>query len=318
MNYQTIKLDDLTFEQLVNFAGINEEHIKTLEELYHVSITLRDNELKIFTDDEKTFTNLSYHIDTIVAMIKNQQTLTKHDIEQSFSAIKDDHKIAYDTFSKKVIAYNYNNQAIRIKTLGQAKLMDAIKLNDIVFASGPAGTGKTFLAVVNAVNALKAGEVKKIVLTRPAVEAGESLGFLPGDLKEKVDPYLMPLYDSLYELLGQEKVETLVERNVIEIVPLAYMRGRTLNDSFIILDEAQNTTSAQMLMFLTRLGQNSKMVITGDLTQIDLYFREGTSGLLDASRRLKNIKGIEVIKLTGQDVVRNPLVQKIIEQYGNN
>lgn len=317
MNYQTIKLDDLTFEQLIIFTGINEEHIKTLENLYNVSLTLRDNTLKVFTEDDKVFTDLSHHVDTIVAMIKNNQMISNHDIEQSFVAIKSDHKVAYDTFSKKVIAYNFNNQAIRIKTLGQAKLMEAIKENDIVFASGPAGTGKTFLAVVNAVNALKSGEVKKIVLTRPAVEAGESLGFLPGDLKEKVDPYLMPLYDSLYELLGQEKVETLVERGTIEIIPLAYMRGRTLNDAFIILDEAQNTTSSQMLMFLTRLGQNAKMVVTGDLTQIDLNFKDGTSGLLDASRRLKKIKGIEVIKLTGQDVVRNPLVQKIIEQYGN-
>ena len=317
MNYQTIKLDDLTFEQLIIFTGINEEHIKTLESLYNVALTLRDNTLKVFTEDEKVFTDLSHHVDTIVAMIKNNNMISNHEIEQSFAAIKSDHKVAYDTFSKKVIAYNNNNQAIRIKTLGQAKLMEAIKDNDIVFASGPAGTGKTFLAVVNAVNALKSGEVKKIVLTRPAVEAGESLGFLPGDLKEKVDPYLMPLYDSLYELLGQEKVETLVERGTIEIIPLAYMRGRTLNDAFIILDEAQNTTSSQMLMFLTRLGQNAKMVVTGDLTQIDLNFKDGTSGLLDASRRLKKIKGIEVVKLTGQDVVRNPLVQRIIEQYAN-
>ena len=318
MNFQTIKLDDLTFEQLIVFAGINEENIKTLEDLYNVTLTLRSNELMVFTDDKDVFTNLNYHIDTLIAMIKDHQIITSEDIKHSYNAVKDDHKIAYDTFSKKVIAYNFENQAIRIKTLGQAKLIDAINSNDVVFASGPAGTGKTFLAVLSAVNALKQGEVKKIVLTRPAVEAGESLGFLPGDLKEKVDPYLMPLYDSLYELLGQEKVETLVERNVIEIIPLAYMRGRTLNDAFIILDEAQNTTSMQMLMFLTRLGHNAKMVITGDLTQIDLNFKSGVSGLKDACHRLTNIEGISVVKLTGKDVVRNPLVQKIIERYGDN
>jgi phosphate starvation-inducible PhoH-like protein len=189
--------------------------------------------------------------------------------------------------------------------------------NPIVFAIGPAGTGKTYLAVVKAVSALKKGEVKRIVLTRPAVEAGENLGFLPGDLKEKVDPYLTPLYDALHDMLGNEQTEKLMERGNIEVAPLAYMRGRTLNDSYVILDEAQNTTGPQMKMFLTRLGFHSKMIITGDITQIDLD-RRTPSGLLQASEILKGIDGIEIMRLSADDVVRHPLVQKIIEKYAEH
>ena len=213
-----------------------------------------------------------------------------------------------------MIGRTLTGKAIAPKTKGQYSFVKAVEDNAIVFAIGPAGTGKTYLAVIRAVSAMKKGEVKRIVLTRPAVEAGESLGFLPGDLKEKVDPYLTPLYDALHDMLGVEQTEKLIEKRTIEIAPLAYMRGRTLDDSFVILDEAQNTTPAQMKMFLTRLGFNSKMVITGDNTQIDL--KTGTkSGLDDAANILKDIEGIKIIHLTSDDVVRNPLVQKIIERY---
>jgi phosphate starvation-inducible PhoH-like protein len=200
------------------------------------------------------------------------------------------------------------------RTKGQKEFVQAMADNPIVFAIGPAGTGKTYLAVVQAVSALKKGEVKRIVLTRPAVEAGENLGFLPGDLKEKVDPYLTPLYDALNVMLGREQTEKLIERGIVEIAPLAYMRGRTLEDSYVILDEAQNTTAMQMKMFLTRLGFHSRMVVTGDTTQIDLK-PNIESGLIQAAKILEGIKEIEIIQLTGDDVVRHPLVQKIIERY---
>ena len=216
------------------------------------------------------------------------------------------------------IARTYNGKLIYPKTLGQKSYYYALKNNDVVFGIGPAGTGKTYLAVVFAVAALKNNEVKKIILTRPAVEAGENLGFLPGDLKEKVDPYLRPLYDALYDMLGVEQTEKLMEKGVIEIAPLAYMRGRTLEDAYVILDEAQNTTDNQMKMFLTRLGFRSKMIVTGDISQIDLP-RNTTSGLIRALDILEGVKGISFIHLSAMDVVRHPVVQRIIERYdGNN
>lgn len=216
------------------------------------------------------------------------------------------------------IARTYNGKLIYPKTLGQKSYYYALKNNDVVFGIGPAGPGKTYLAVVFAVAALKNNEVKKIILTRPAVEAGENLGFLPGDLKEKVDPYLRPLYDALYDMLGVEQTEKLMEKGVIEIAPLAYMRGRTLEDAYVILDEAQNTTDNQMKMFLTRLGFRSKMIVTGDISQIDLP-RNTTSGLIRALDILEGVKGISFIHLSAMDVVRHPVVQRIIERYdGNN
>ena len=215
------------------------------------------------------------------------------------------------------IAKTVKGKPIRIKTLGQKQYISSIRRNDIVFGIGPAGTGKTFLAVTMAVAALKSGKVNKIILTRPAVEAGESLGFLPGDLKEKVDPYLRPLYDALHEILGVEHTQRLIERGVIEIAPLAYMRGRTLDDAFVILDEAQNTTDNQMKMFLTRLGFNSKMCITGDITQIDLP-KQTTNGLKHAMKILEGVKGISFVYLTALDVVRHPVVARIIEKYDMN
>jgi phosphate starvation-inducible PhoH-like protein len=220
----------------------------------------------------------------------------------------------FEQLYEEEIAKNVKGKAIRIKTLGQRNYVYSIRKNDLVFGIGPAGTGKTYLAVVMAVNALKNGQVNKIILTRPAVEAGESLGFLPGDLKEKVDPYLRPLYDALHDVLGAEHTQRLIERGTIEIAPLAYMRGRTLDDAFVILDEAQNTTHAQMKMFLTRLGFGSKMVITGDQTQVDLP-RGVKSGLIVAEEVLKEINGISFIFLEQSDVVRHPLVGRIIQAY---
>jgi phosphate starvation-inducible PhoH-like protein len=220
----------------------------------------------------------------------------------------------FEDVYEEEIGKNVKGKTIRVKTLGQSQYISAIKKNDLVFGIGPAGTGKTYLAVVMAVNALKNGHVQRIILTRPAVEAGESLGFLPGDLKEKVDPYLRPLYDALHDVLGTEHTQRLIERGVIEIAPLAYMRGRTLDDAFVILDEAQNTTMAQMKMFLTRLGFGSKMVITGDISQIDLP-KGAQSGLAAVSKILTNVKGISFVHLEQSDVVRHPLVGRIIQAY---
>lgn len=215
---------------------------------------------------------------------------------------------------EKKVTYDYNGKDIRAKNLGQSNYIEAVSQNDVVFGVGPAGTGKTFLAVAMAVAALRAGEVKRIILTRPAVEAGEKLGFLPGDLQEKVDPYLRPLFDSLYTILGVEHTNRLMDRQTIEIAPLAYMRGRTLDDAFVILDEAQNTTSEQMKMFLTRLGFDSKMIINGDITQIDLP--KGTrSGLKEAIDRLTIVKGIETVHFDTADVIRHPLVSEVIKAY---
>lgn len=212
------------------------------------------------------------------------------------------------------ITKNAKGKSIRVKTLGQQQYIAAMKKHDLVFGIGPAGTGKTYLAVVMAIHALKNGSVKRIILTRPAVEAGESLGFLPGDLKEKVDPYLRPLYDALHDILGTEHTGRMIDRGTIEIAPLAYMRGRTLDDAYVILDEAQNTTNAQMKMFLTRLGFGSKMVITGDKTQIDLP-KGVQSGLVEAEKRLQDVKGVGMVHLEQSDVVRHPLVAKIIQAY---
>lgn len=216
-----------------------------------------------------------------------------------------------------VITVTPKGKQIKYKTLGQKEYVDSIYKNEVVFGVGPAGTGKTYLAVATAVSAFRKKEVEKIILTRPAVEAGESLGFLPGDLQSKVDPYLRPLYDALQEMFGLESYQKLIEKGVIEIAPLAYMRGRTLNNSFIILDEAQNTTKEQMKMFLTRMGEGSRMVITGDVTQIDLPSGK-KSGLIHATEILKNVKGIGIVKLTALDVVRHPLVMKIIKAYENS
>lgn len=314
MNYKKIEINNLDTDRLQLLCGINDDNIKFIEEETTVKLMIKNGEIFSIDADVKQHVFISNLFASLCVLIDNQEVLDRNAIKNAINNLNEHNQVDLS----KIIAYKRNNQPIRAKTYGQYQLIEAIKNNDVVFAAGPAGTGKTYLAVVMAILALKNGTVKKIVLTRPAVEAGESLGFLPGDLKEKVDPYLMPLYDSLNELLGAEKVETLLEKKVIEIIPLAYMRGRTLNDSFAILDEAQNTTSQQMLMFLTRLGLNSKMVITGDMTQTDLNIHRSSSGLKEAFILLRGIKGICHINLTNCDIVRNHLVQAIIERYEKN
>jgi phosphate starvation-inducible protein PhoH and related proteins len=255
--------------------------------------------------------------EVLLVLIRNNYNLTERDVQYALELAKQMKADQLLDLFKGEITTTNKGKPIRVKTIGQRQYVETIKKKDIVFGIGPAGTGKTYLAVVLAVTALKEGRVKRIVLTRPAVEAGESLGFLPGDLQEKVDPYLRPLYDALNDVLGPEQVAKSLERGLIEIAPLAYMRGRTLDDSFIILDEAQNTTPEQMKMFLTRLGFGSKMVITGDVTQIDLP-RGKSSGLVEANRILRNVEEIGFIHFAEEDVVRHSLVQKIIVAYNED
>ena len=307
-----ISINDLNPTQIGNLIGIYDKNLKTLSKLYDCHISFHNDELILMSDKDIDNYKLE-HLHAIINLIKSNNNIDYNTIKQSYIDIMDDKDLNY---LNETIAYTFSGKPIRPKTFNQHSLIKSIKNNDVIFSIGPAGTGKTFLAILLAVQAYKNNEVKKIILSRPAVEAGESLGFLPGDLKEKVDPYLMPLYDSLNELLGSEQVERLVEKGDIEIIPLAYMRGRTLNDAFILLDEAQNTTNSQMLMFLTRLGYNSKMIINGDITQIDLNLKLHKSGLIEAIKKLTNIEKIDIIEFNNNDIVRNELVQKIIERYG--
>ena len=309
-----IQFDNMTSLEAMCILGIEDKNLKVLRECFAKRISFRDNKFIIQDCDEFVAKQIKQVLMALYELAKKNQPVTELDVTYACRLVLKSEEIHFDDFESYMIGRTLTGKAIAPITKGQYSFVKAVEDNAIVFAIGPAGTGKTYLAVIRAVSAMKKGEVKRIVLTRPAVEAGESLGFLPGDLKEKVDPYLTPLYDALHDMLGVEQTEKLIEKATIEIAPLAYMRGRTLDDSFVILDEAQNTTPAQMKMFLTRLGFNSKMVITGDNTQIDL--KTGTkSGLDDAANILKDIEGIKIIHLTSDDVVRNPLVQKIIERY---
>ena len=314
---EIIKLEAYNIEQLVNLSGVKDENLEVLEDHFQVEISLRGDEMSIVGDQqqiEKT-KNVIY---SLLKLIVSGVSISRRDVIYAQKLIEKDKLDQLSELYQIKRARTYNGKLIYPKTLGQKSYYYALKNNDVVFGIGPAGTGKTYLAVVFAVAALKNNEVKKIILTRPAVEAGENLGFLPGDLKEKVDPYLRPLYDALYDMLGVEQTEKLMEKGVIEIAPLAYMRGRTLEDAYVILDEAQNTTDNQMKMFLTRLGFRSKMIVTGDVSQIDLP-RNTTSGLIRALDILEGVKGISFIHLSAMDVVRHPVVQRIIERYdGNN
>lgn len=296
--------------------GINDKYLLQLEELLNVSIVTRGEQISV-SGKVEDITLLEEILPALLAVIRKGLTISERDVVYAVDLAEKGKLSQFETLFEDEITKNVQGKAIRVKTLGQKKYIANIRANDLVFGIGPAGTGKTYLAVVMAVHALKNGQVKRIILTRPAVEAGESLGFLPGDLKEKVDPYLRPLYDALHDVLGVEHTLRLIERETIEIAPLAYMRGRTLDDAFVILDEAQNTTPEQMKMFLTRLGFGSKMVVTGDITQIDLP--SGVkSGLHVASRLLNDVKGISFVYLDATDVVRHPLVQRIIEAYETN
>jgi phosphate starvation-inducible PhoH-like protein len=308
---KTFRVSDPEVE--MGLLGTQDQFVKLLEEGMNVTIRPFGEELKINGDDLQVDQTLGI-LRKLAELLKNGIRLNSTDV---VSAMKMADRGTLDYFTdlyKEVIIKDRQGRSIRVKNFGQRQYIKAIQENDLTFGIGPAGTGKTFLAVAMAVSALKRGDVEKIILTRPAVEAGESLGFLPGDLKEKVDPYLRPIYDALYQIMGAEHAQRLMDRGVIEIAPLAYMRGRTLDGAFVILDEAQNTTNAQMKMFLTRLGFGSKMVVNGDISQIDLP--HGTrSGLVNAQKILQNIKNIEFVSFSADDVVRHPVVASIINAY---
>ena len=308
---QIINIDRM--EQAVALFGTFDENIKLIQNEYMVSIICRGSELKI-TGEPENVSKAAKVIDSLLNLINRGEALSDQNVRYCMSLVNEGNEHRIEQLAGDCICITSKGKPVKPKTLGQKTYCSAIKNNTITFGVGPAGTGKTYLAVAMAVTAFRAREINRIILTRPAVEAGEKLGFLPGDLQSKVDPYLRPLYDALFDMLGAETYQKYVERGNIEVAPLAYMRGRTLDDSFIILDEAQNTTKEQMKMFLTRLGFNSKMVITGDITQIDLP--SGVrSGLKDAVKILRNIDDIETVTFSSKDVVRNRLVQDIIKAY---
>ena len=307
-----IQIDDINQSQAL--MGNNDEHLKTIEDNFDVVIHARGQEITVKGEKLEHVEKAELVLTNLLKVIELGNTITLKDVEAAIKmADNDTIQHLLDLYDEEITKDAFG-KTIRAKTMGQRMYINAMKRNDLVFGIGPAGTGKTFLAVVYAAKQLRKGSVKRIVLTRPAVEAGESLGFLPGDLKEKVDPYLRPLYDGLNTVLGREQTERFIERGIIEIAPLAYMRGRTLDDAFVILDEAQNTTHAQMKMFLTRLGFGSKMVVTGDQTQIDLP-KGVKSGLKEVIKKLYGVNGISIMKLDQSDVVRHPLVSKIIDRY---
>ncbi len=300
-------------ESAVALFGSFDENIKLIEKEFGVRIICRDSELKIEGDAESVSKSCRV-IDSLLKLINKGEALSEQNIRYCISLVNDGSDEKIEQLAGDCICITAKGKPIKPKTIGQKRYCNLIADNTITIGVGPAGTGKTYLAVAMAVTAFRSKQVNRIILTRPAVEAGEKLGFLPGDLQSKVDPYLRPLYDALFDMLGAETYQKYVERGNIEVAPLAYMRGRTLDDSFIILDEAQNTTSEQMKMFLTRLGFNSKMVITGDITQIDLP-RGARSGLKDCIKILRNIDGIGSCRFDERDVVRHRLVQDIIKAY---
>lgn len=314
MNSEVIEFSGLQEATYISFCGVNDANLKVLSQCCGKRISFRDEKLMIQDCDEVTKMNIARVAAKLLEKAENGKNISEQDVIYIYRLVTRNEDINLEDMNQHVVGRTLPGKAIMPKTKGQLAFVKAMQDKPIVFAIGPAGTGKTYLAVIQAVTALKKGDVKRIVLTRPAVEAGENLGFLPGDLKEKVDPYLTPLYDALRVCLGNEKTEVLIEKGTIEIAPLAYMRGRTLDDCYVILDEAQNTTTSQMKMFLTRLGFNSKMIITGDITQIDLEHKI-KSGLEEASAILKGIDDIAILHLSSDDVVRHPLVQKIIERY---
>ena len=309
---QTISIERL--EEAVNLFGSMDENVKLIEKDLDVMVVSRDGQLKVSGEDGEKVIYAVKALEGLLKLIGRGETITEQNVRYILGLVKTGNEDKIGQFSADVLCVTAKGKPIKAKTLGQKRYVDAIRKNLVTLGIGPAGTGKTYLAVAAAVAAFRAGEVNRIILTRPAVEAGERLGFLPGDLQSKVDPYLRPLYDALFEMLGAETYQKYLERGNIEVAPLAYMRGRTLDDSFIILDEAQNTSREQMKMFLTRLGFGSKIVITGDVTQIDLP-TEKVSGLKEAMRVLKGVEDIAICTLTGADVVRHVIVQRIIKAY---
>ena len=308
-----MKLSMESMDAYMSLFGLNDQNVALIEQECNVTVALRGNELTVSGEAEDVELAASV-MEKLLEMLRRHEQMDRARIRYAIALARDGKVDMIDDILKSVVAITHRGKQIRCKTLGQQTYVQTIRDHDLTFAVGPAGTGKTYLAMALAVVALKNKEVERIVLTRPAVEAGEKLGFLPGDLTQKVDPYLRPLYDALYDFMGVDSYQKLVERGVVEVAPLAYMRGRTLSDSFIILDEAQNTTTEQMKMFLTRLGFHSKAVVTGDLTQTDLPGAR-RSGLSEAIEVLRDIPAIGMAYLTSQDVVRHELVQQIVDAY---
>ena len=302
-----------SMDELLKLFGALDENVKAISAAFDVKVVVQDGHCSVFGEEEKV-DKAAAVIDKLKHIIYNGDSVDIGRVNYLIDCVNDGKLDEVDELLGDVVAITNRGKPIKCKTVGQKKYVDLMKKKTITFGVGPAGTGKTYLAVAIAVNEFKSKKVDKIILTRPAVEAGEKLGFLPGDLQEKVNPYLRPLYDALQEMFGNETFVKMLERGTIEIAPLAYMRGRTLSNAYVILDEAQNTTKEQIKMFLTRLGENSKMVITGDLTQVDLP-KGLTSGLKHAVKILKDIDDIGIIKLNERDVVRHPLVQKIVKAY---
>ena len=298
----------------VEFFGVNDTNLDVLRKKFpELKLISRGSEIKVIGDDK----NIHRFSEKIARLIEHYQkvgSLTPDNVEHFFSDKKKAEQEAVVPSSEDVLVFGPNGLTVRARTVNQKRMVTSCEKNDIVFAIGPAGTGKTYTAVALAVRALKNREIRRIILTRPAVEAGENLGFLPGDMREKIDPYLRPLYDALYDMLQLEKVKTYIESGIIEIAPLAFMRGRTLDNAFVILDEAQNATHSQLKMFLTRMGPSAKFIVTGDITQIDLPSHQ-PSGLVEAIHILKGVKGIDFVYLDAQDVVRHRLVRDIIDAY---
>ena len=307
------KITDLSADVAANVFGRFDEFARKIEKTLHISFVYRDNELRVIGEEVAVHRAIQV-ISTLAELAKRGNTVTEQNVDYALSLTYTDSIKDMIELDDTIICRTTNGKPVKAKTLGQKKYVESIKNNTIVFGLGPAGTGKTYLAMAMAITAFKNDEVSRIILTRPAIEAGENLGFLPGDLQSKVDPYLRPLYDALYQIMGAESYLHNSEKGLIEVAPLAYMRGRTLDNAFIILDEAQNTTPAQMKMFLTRIGFASKAVITGDLTQKDLP-HGAVSGLDMAIKVLQGIDDIDLVTLTNQDVVRHPLVQKIVKAY---
>lgn len=312
MNELLIRIES---DNPIEFYGINDRHLFLIKKQFpKLKIVARGDTLKVLGEQEELDV-FEKRIQALQNYFATNGRLSEDVIEQILTG--NDSQLNSPTDSKDVIVFGNNGIIVKARTANQKKMLESAKMNDVIFAIGPAGTGKTYTAVAMAVRALKNKEVRRIVLCRPAVEAGESLGFLPGDMKEKLDPYLQPLYDALYDMIPAEKMQYYIENRVLEIAPLAFMRGRTLDHAYVILDEAQNATAGQLKMFLTRMGTTAKFIITGDITQIDLP-RNHPSGLLNAEHILKGIPGIDFIHLDGSDVVRHKIVRSVIEAYAKN
>lgn len=300
-------------DSAANVFGEFDSHIKRIEKTMHVTMIMRNDQLKIMGAESSVKKTIEI-LKSLIALAKRGNQITEQNVNYALSLSAENQTEAVVELDRDIVCHTISGKPVKAKTIGQKQYLNAIDKHMIVFGVGPAGTGKTYLAMAKAITAFKNNEINRIILTRPAIEAGEKLGFLPGDLQSKVDPYLRPLYDALYEIMGADSFLKNMEKGLIEVAPLAYMRGRTLDNAFIVLDEAQNTTPAQMKMFLTRIGFGSKAIITGDLSQKDIP-KDATSGLDVALRVLKNVEDISVCHLTSQDVVRHPLVQRIVKAY---